>query len=173
MRRTAFGYALDDMLDTVRSLLAFPRQLGGALQATTDVARRLPELQRVITERLGSVDRGVRDALAALIGVAGDLERVLATIEPQHARVAAIERGLDILPAVAADLAQVRATVEPQHARVEVIQHAVGRLEERLAELQRTLQVLETNVEDATEKLPDSDAPGPIARARDTLTGRS
>ena len=46
MRRRAFGYALDDMLDTVRGLLAFPRQLGGALQATTDVARRLSELQR-------------------------------------------------------------------------------------------------------------------------------
>ena len=161
------------MLGTARSLLRLPEQLGGALQATAEVARRLPELQRVVTERLGSVDRGVREAVVALAGVAGDLERVRATIEPQHARVAAIEGGLEILPALAANVEQVRETVEPQYRRVEAIQHAVERLEERLAELQRTLQVLESNVEDATEKIPDPDAPGPIARARDTITGRS
>ena len=57
--------------------------------------------------------------------------------------------------------------------RVEAIQHAVGRLEERMIALQRALQTLEGNVEEATELLPDPDAPGPLARARDTLTGRS
>ena len=113
------------------------------------------------------------DALAALHQVAGDLERVRTTVEPQHARVAAIEGGLEVLPAVAADLERVRATIEPQHRRVEAIQHAVGRLEERLAELQRTLQVLKGSVEGAAERLPEPDAPGPLARARETITGRS
>ena len=49
----------------------------------------------------------------------------------------------------------------------------MARLEERLAELQQALQTVEGTVEEATDRLPDPDAPGPLARARDTLTGRS
>jgi len=167
--------------------MRLPQQLGEALQAATDTAR--------------SVDRAVRETLAALRDVASDLERVRSTVEPQHARVAAIEGGLEVLPALAADVERMRATVEPQHERVaaiesglpvlaaeveriretvepqhlrvEAIQHAVGRLEERLAELQQALQAVEGTVEDATDRLPDPDAPGPLARARDTITGRS
>jgi hypothetical protein len=45
-----------------------------ALLATTETARRLPGLQRVVTERVGSLDRGVRDALALLRASAADLE---------------------------------------------------------------------------------------------------
>ena len=114
-----------------------------------------------------------RTASTSCPGSPADLERVRATVEPQHGRVAAIESALEILPALAAEVERVRGTVEPQHRRVEAIQHAVGRLEERLAELQQTLQVLEGSVEGAAERLPDPDAPGPLARARETITGRS
>ena len=147
---------MNTVFGSVRTLMRLPQQLGDALLAATDSAR--------------SVDRSVREALAALRGVASDVERVRATVEPQHARVAAIESGL---PVVAAEVERIRATVEPQHLRVEEIQHTVARLEERLAELQQALQTVEGTVEEATDRLPDPDAPGPLARARDTLTGRS
>ena len=136
--------------------MRLPQQLGEALQTATDTAR--------------SVDRTVRETLAALRDVASDLERVRSTVEPQHERVAAIESGL---PVLAADVERIRATIEPQHLRVEVIQLAVARLEDRLAELQQALQTVEGTVEEATDRLPDPDAPGRLARARDTITGRS
>ena len=92
------------------------------------------------------------------------------TVEPQHERVAAIESGLRrARRGRRAD----PCNVEPQHLRVEEIQHAVARLEDRLAELQQALQTVEGTVEEATDRLPDPDAPGPFARARDTITGRS
>jgi chromosome segregation ATPase len=146
-----------------------PQLLADATHATTETAQRLSGLQRAIIERLGSLDRGVRDVLALLPAVAADLERVRATVEPQHERVAAIERGLAILPAVAADLKSMRATVEPQHERVAAIEQTVSRLEARLVDLQATLALLKTDVEEATEHLPPPNAPGPLARARDTL----
>ena len=145
------------MFGTVRTLMRLPQQLGEALQAATDTAR--------------SVDRTVRETLAALRDVASDLERVRSTVEPQHRagggdreRPPRARRGgrADPLP-----------TIEPQHLRVEEIQHAVARLEDRLAELQQALQTVEGTVEEATDRLPDPDAPGPFARARDTITGRS
>lgn len=130
------------MLNTLQNLTRLPQQLVDALQATTDTARQLPGLQRVVTERLGSMDRAVHDLLGLLSALAADLERVRATVEPQQERVAAIEQ-----------------TVE--------------RLDLRLSALQGTLTVLKGDVEGATERLPDPNAPGPFARARDSLAGRS
>jgi|1186.fasta_scaffold521097_1 hypothetical protein len=112
------------------------------MQAAVDTTHRLPSIQRVVTARLGSLDQGLRDLLALLPAVASDLERVRATVEPQHQRVAAIEQTLTDL-------------------------------NRRLRELDSTLKLLKTDVEDATEHLPDPNAPGPFARARDTLVGRS
>lgn len=161
------------MLTSLRTVTRLPELLVDAAEATADTAQRLSGLQRAVIDRLGSLDRGLRDILALLPAVASDLERVRATVEPQHERVATIERGLGILPAVAADLQSVRATVEPQHERVAAIEQTVSRLEARLADLQSTLSLLKGDVQDAAEHLPDLDAPGPLARARDTLTGRT
>ncbi len=52
------------------------------------------------------------------------------------------------------------------------IEAIAARLGLRVGELQRTLARVQGDVEDATEHLPDPDAPGPIARAREALTGR-
>jgi hypothetical protein len=161
------------VLSQLRNVTRVPDQLIDAMRATTETAGRLPGLQRLVTERLGSLDRGVRDVLALLRASAADLERVRATVEPQHERVAAIERGLGILPGLAADLERVRATVEPQHERVVGIEQTVTRLDLHLTELQETLALVKDDVEDTTERLPDPDAPGPIRRARNTITGRA
>jgi hypothetical protein len=161
------------VLNVLRDVARVPRKLIDAIEATTETARRLPGLQWVVTERLGSLDRGVRDALELMRSITADVERVRATVEPQHDRVAAIERGIAILPDLAAEIERVRATVEPQHDRVVGIEQAVARLDLHLSELQRTLAVLRGDVEDATERLPDPDARGPLARVRETVTGRS
>jgi hypothetical protein len=161
------------VINTLLNVTRVPRQLGDALGAINEMARRLPGLQRVITERVGSLDRGVRDVLALLRAIAADLERVRATVEPQHERVAAIERGLAILPGLAADLEGLRAIVEPQHERVVGIEEVVARLDLHLSELQGTLALLKGDVEGATERLPDPDDRGPLARVRETVTRRA
>lgn len=160
------------MFNTLRNVTRVPEELIDATRATTEMARRLLNLQRVVTERLGSLDRGVRDALALVTAMAADLERVRGTVEPQHERVAAIEHGLALLPALAADVEGVRAIVEPQHERVAHIEQAVTRLDLHLSELQATLVALKGDIENATERLPDPDTRGPLARVRETVTGR-
>jgi chromosome segregation ATPase len=156
-----------------RNVTRLPGLLVDAAYATIETAHRLSGLQGAVTNRLSSLDRRLRDALAVLPAIAEDLEKVRATVEPQHERVAAIEHALTVLPAVAAELERVRGVVEPQHEQVATIDKTVTRLEARIAELQSTLSRLEDDVEDATEHLPDPDAPGPLSRARDALTGRS
>src|SRR3954470_8363757 len=161
------------MPGTLRIIASLPRHLVDGMQAAVETTHQLPSIQRVVTARLSSLDQGLRDLLALLPAVASDLERVRATVEPQHQRVAAIEAAIVVLPAIAADLERVRANVEPQHQRVAAIERTVTDLNRRLRELDATLKFLETDVEDATEHLPDPPTPGPFARARETLVGRS
>jgi len=129
------------VFNTLRNVTRVPQELLDATRATTEMARRLLNLQRVVTERLGSLDRGVRDALALVTAMAADLERVRGIVEPQLERVAHIEE-------------------------------AVTRLDLHLSELQATLAALKGDVEDATERLPDPHTRGPLARVRETVTGR-
>jgi chromosome segregation ATPase len=189
------------MLGPLRDLTRVPNAILGAAGTTMEAARNLRTLQRIVTDRLASLDGGLREITAVLPTLADDLKRVRATIEPQHERVAdiqagltgllplahdvkamratiepqhervaIIERALDILPQLGANLTAVVATIEPQHERVAAIERDVGLLNERLAGLQQTLSHLKKDVADATELLPDPDAPGPIARAREALT---
>jgi hypothetical protein len=109
--------------------------------------RNLARLPQLAVDASGAVV-DVAQRLAALQVIVGD-------------RLAALDRAvgevLVVLPAVADDLRRVRATVVP--------------VEERLAAVLASVARLAGDVEDAAELLPDPDAPGPIARARDALTG--
>jgi hypothetical protein len=124
-----------------------------------------------------------REIVALLPTVADDLTRVRVTVEPQYERVAAIQAGVVGLLPLLADVEAMRATIEPRHERAASIQRAldilprlgadltaIGQLSERLASLHHTLSLLKSDFTDATEHLPDPDAPGPIARAREALT---
>jgi hypothetical protein len=128
------------MLSLLRSLTGLPQQIGDGIRTTEEITRRLAELQRILSARLGGIDQGVQ-------GLAG------------------------VLPAVAAEVQRVRETVEPQQERVAVIEAGVLRLEQRLADLAATLELLRQDVDNATDLLPDPDAPGPLARAREAIAG--
>jgi hypothetical protein len=67
----------------------------------------------------------------------------------------------------------VRATIEPQHERVATIEATATRLEGLLADVRASLARLEGGAQEAIERLPDPDAPGPIARVREALAGSS
>ena len=55
--------------------------------------------------------------------------------------------------------------------RVAAIQQIAERLETQVSDVQQRMARLETILETGLERLPDPDAPGPLARARDALTG--
>jgi chromosome segregation ATPase len=153
------------------SLTSVPRRLLGAGRAAIEAAESLPALERAAASRLRSLDRAVHELMAVLPAIAGDLARVRAIVEPQFERVAAIESLIAGLPVLAGELEAVRSILGPQQERVADIEAMVARMETLLGDVQGALERLEARTAKAAELLPDPDAPGPIARAREALTG--
>ncbi len=56
-------------------------------------------------------------------------------------------------------------------ARVATLEAGVRAVEDELARTRRLIEGLKGNVRTASEHLPDRQGPGPIARARDALSG--
>ena len=56
--------------------------------------------------------------------------------------------------------------------RVAALDSAMPRLEHQVATTRETVDGLKAELKDLTEHLPDPDAAGPIARAREAITGR-
>jgi chromosome segregation ATPase len=118
-----------------------------AVRLPGGVAQTLAQLPQTIGDRLSALDHGLQEILA-------------------------------LLPAAVADLASVRAIVEKQDARVQVavervaaIEQIADRLETQMSDVQQRVARVQGILETALERLPDPDAPGPLARARDALTG--
>lgn len=82
-------------------------------------------------------------------------------------------------------LAEVPPGIDRLDKRIEALQGVVGKLESEeshlnkavmhlageLSKIHESLTALEDDVERITDRLPDPDEPGPIAKARDALTG--
>ena len=120
-----------------------------ALVVLKDVARlpgRLAAAAETAIDRLGALEGSVRDIASLLPGIARDVS------------------------SLGAELTGLRAGAEPQLQRVAVIEETAARLEARVVEVQATLSRLEGAVRGAVDRLPDPDAPGPLARAKDALT---
>jgi hypothetical protein len=118
-----------------------------AARLTGGVVQTVAQLPETIGDRLSALDRGLQDILA-------------------------------LLPAAVADLASVRTIVERQDARAQVavervaaIEQIADRLETQMSDVQQRVARVQGILETALERLPDPDAPGPLARARDALTG--
>lgn len=121
-----------------------------ALVVLKDVARlpgRLAAAAETAIDRLGALEGSVRDIASLLPGIARDVS------------------------SLGAELTGLRAGAEPQLQRVAVIEETAARLEARVVEVQAALSRLEGAVRGAVDRLPDPDAPGPLARAKDALTG--
>jgi hypothetical protein len=118
-----------------------------AARLTGGVVQTVAQLPETIGDRLSALDCGLQDILA-------------------------------LLPAAVADLASVRTIVERQDARVQVavervaaIEQIAARLETQTSDVQQRVARVQALLETAVERLPDPDAPGPLAHARDALTG--
>ena len=157
------------MLAMIRNLARLPQLAVDASGAVVDVTQRVAALQLIVGDRLAALDRAVGEVLVVLPAVADDLRRVRATVVLVEERLAAV---LASVARLAGDVERLRTVAEPQLERVSAVEEIAARLELRVGELQRTLSRVQGDVEDATEHLPDPDAPGPIARAREALTGR-
>jgi hypothetical protein len=128
-------------------------------------------------ERSGLVDtlfapltvpqRAVKDleALGAAARSIPSFEReLLAELGQLGADVQEIEDGLAVLRELARDVQEMKAQVTAIEAGGHVLLREVTAMRDLVSELR-------AEVGDAVEHLPDPDAPGPIARARDALTG--
>lgn len=73
------------------------------------------------------------------------------------------------------DLAATREQVESLHAdvtgRLAALDAAIPRLEHEVATTREAVDGLKAELKDVTEHLPDPDGPGPVARARQAITG--
>lgn len=83
-----------------------------------------------------------------------------------------VETILAVLPAVADDATRLRQAVEGRlQDLLEESNQTTARLDERVARLEGEIARLGGEVKDVAEHLPDPDGSGPIARARNALTG--
>ena len=116
---------------------------------------------------------GLPEQIAQGVRTGGDITDRLAELQRLlAARLGSVDQGVNgLLEALPAEFARVRDILEPQQLRVSAIEDTVLRLELQLGALGDNLERLRREVVDVTEHLPDPDAPGPIARAREALTG--
>ena len=124
-------------------LVATPRAMSDAAEAAGEAVRRLPGLERLVADRISSLDDGLRELLALLPEMASDLRRVRETVEPQESRVHAIQDAISRL--------EVR--IDGLQASLDTVAHDVHGALELLPD-------------------PDDDQ-GPVAAVRGVLTGRS
>ena len=99
------------------------------------------------------------DAIAEAVRRVPPIEQALASLRPQ-------------IEAATTDVRRVRETVEPQQERVAHIEDMVEDMHARLEAMEGALSRLLSMAEGAVELLPDPDDDrGPIAKARDAITG--
>jgi chromosome segregation ATPase len=103
------------------------------------MANGVAELPGELLERLRSLDAGLREVVAHLRPLDGEIRHL-------------------------------RETVDDINSRFPSLEGSVKRIEEIELRLQAAVESLEIEVADATEHIPGDDK-GPLARARDALTG--
>jgi hypothetical protein len=78
-------------------------------------------------------------------------------------------QALDLLAGVRLDVGAIRATVEPG-GHMAAMPENLESLDRRVAVLQRQIEGLSAQVEEALERIPGEDDDGPIDRMKDALT---
>lgn len=123
--------------------MRLPERVTRAAEAVAGALEHLAPIREEVT-RMRSQTEPLRDLLPAL----DDLQRELVT-------------RLDGLQVVIATL----------EAKESHLNRSVRELGKQLGAMQETLTGLQNDVQRVTERLPDPEAPGPLGKARDFITG--
>lgn len=149
------------MIGELLSLPAAARRGLDDLAALARVARRAPELERTVLARLDAMER-------RLAATQADIARLPPAAEPLDARLAAVEAG--IAP-VAPEIRGVRVAAESQLGAVRSVEGLLEGVEHRLERLAVALDRLNGGLDELRARVPGDAGRGPLARARDAVTG--
>jgi len=187
------------VLSGLLSPLRVPERLVGAAEAVAEAVQHLGPMRAELV-RLRRQTTPLGDLLPALEGLKGELVTRLDALRKQTKPLAdvppALEAlrgelvtGLDVLRKQTKPLGDVPPALEDLKSaiiqRLDAVQESIVALEgneshlnqsvrdlgTQLAAMHTTLQGLQSDVQRVTERLPDPDAPGPLDKARDFITG--
>lgn len=142
------------MIDFLLAPVRLPRRALESLDLLADATRRLGRFEDAVLGHLGSLDEQARS-------IGEDLAAAREQVESLHAHVALLDRTVTRIGEVVAQLDE----------RVAALDGAMPRLEHQVATTRQTVDGLKEELNDLAEHLPDPDGPGPIARAREAITG--
>ncbi len=135
------------MLDALLAPLRLPTRALEDLEALIEAVRRLPNLGEVVAGRLRSLDDRAGEIAEDVGATRAQLERISGQVDM---------------------LAQAMGAID---ARVVTLEAGVPRLEDEVARTRRLVEGLKGHLQEVSEHLPDRQRSGPIARAREAITG--
>ena len=142
------------MIDSLLAPVRLPLRALESVDLLADAARRLVRLEDAVLGHLESLDQQAR-------GIGEDLAATREQVGSLHVHVTVLDRTVTRIDGVVAQLDD----------HVAALDSAMPRLEHQVATTRHTVDGLKAELKDLTEHLPEPDAPGPIARARDAITG--
>ena len=143
------------------SPLELPRRLAASVGSSIDAAGQLPVFQQRVLGHLESMDQAMGEHLRSMDGGIQALRELISPVRDDIAALTARSVELE------------RSTRELERRITELQGSVAGDLDGQLAEANDVLKRLEALVARISERVPDPDEPGPIAKARDALTGES
>jgi len=130
------------------SVSGLPRRLVASLNGSIDATGDLPAFQRELLERMRSMDEGIGALRQTMEAVQGDVALVAG-------RCGELERTTRSLEQKTGSL----------------VQSVDAGLSSQLKSVQSVMLRVETLIGQLTERLPDPNARGPLAKARQAITG--
>lgn len=141
------------------SPLDLPRRLAASVGNSIDAAAELPVFQQKVLEHLTSLDEAMSRHLSSMDDGIQGLRELIVPMREDIADVASR----------AVELERVTGELERRVGRLEG--SAGEDLSGQLTETNDAMRRVEALVARISERIPDPDAPGPIAKAKEAITG--
>jgi hypothetical protein len=158
-------------ISDLQALARAPVDAARDLAVIAQALQTLPELSAALEplpEAINAIRNvpGIEDAAASLPDLVDAVDRVPTIEALLLSLIAALEPAL-------ADVKRVTEIIDAQHEQVTHIEAMVQSIERRSQVLERSVVDLQANADEAMRALPDPDdeARGPLAKARDVITG--
>jgi hypothetical protein len=155
----------------LQALARAPLEAARDLAVIAQALQTLPEISAAVEPLPGAIKDirnvpGIEHAAASLPDIVDAVDRVPTIEALLLSLIAALEPAL-------ADVKQLRQIVDAQQDQVTHIEAMVQRIERRSQVLERSVVDLRADADEAMRALPDPDDEerGPLAKARDVLTG--